>query len=673
MSDGDFFRASNHGDKDSLTDAYQQVAIVYSSIMARARSLAQCRLKVCVTNQDGEKEEVHNSPLESLINRPNPLASRAQLTELWEVSICRTGKFFALLEREKETAVPTAVWPLPAGRVKPVLGKNGLPVQWKYTPGGGKPSQTLETWQVLYDRLPHPTSVWDGMSPLAAAKMDIEQEWSVSVWNNAFISNGCDPGGRYELKEGAALSPEQAKSILRHHEDRYKGPSNTNAPQVDMGGLKWAKNDIPHRDMSFEKQKEFNLQAVKMVLGVPDALLGISKDQNYNTSKNMIRSFWHNTLLPRVDAMEEVLWTQLTWNIDGGKYEVLFATEEVEALQDDVTERIDAVTKLWTASVPMQEAARLLDIPMEEYEDWDLSYVSGGVFPSGEGPVPASAATSEAKSAVVFEDITRAQYASAKAWDDKVVEPNRKKYYDKIKRWFYEYRDATLKLFAEETKASKSEMVNKNENTDPASEFDPEDILPPQDEFVDRLSKYVGGIYESSILEAAALQAGRIGTETQITALRGQIADFFDDECLGMVTKISDTLRDQLKDSMIEGMKAGETAYDLAGRIKHIHKKAQNRSMTIARTEVGRAASFGAMAESEESGVVKGNTWNSALDKATRTTHRLLHGQYRDLGKAFVTTNGDNLLFPHDPNASGGETINCRCVLDPVLFDDDEE
>lgn len=87
-----------------------------------------------------------------------------------------------------------------------------------------------------------------------------------------------------------------------------------------------------------------------------------------------------------------------------------------------------------------------------------------------------------------------------------------------------------------------------------------------------------------------------------------------------------------------------------------------NRAMRIARTEGARISSESAF---EASNVAKGKgadvvgQWDAALDGRTRTSHRIVDGEIRELGEEF--SNG--LKFPCDPAGSAAEVINCRCAL----------
>lgn len=131
------------------------------------------------------------------------------------------------------------------------------------------------------------------------------------------------------------------------------------------------------------------------------------------------------------------------------------------------------------------------------------------------------------------------------------------------------------------------------------------------------------------------------------------------------------SLRDRRYDRTVA--KAIETGTNLTGdQIQAMVDAYQRRyiayrAMTIARTESLRATNLGsnaALREAVETGalgeVVIRKTWIATRDARTRDTHRDLNGQsVVGLDTPFVTTRGNSIRWPHDPEAPAEETINC--------------
>lgn len=94
----------------------------------------------------------------------------------------------------------------------------------------------------------------------------------------------------------------------------------------------------------------------------------------------------------------------------------------------------------------------------------------------------------------------------------------------------------------------------------------------------------------------------------------------------------------------------------------------RSHALRIARTETTAAANFGATRASTVSGFVMQKEWISALDARTRRTppdkfdHREMNGVRVGEKEAF-NVDGEELMYPGDPNGSAGNVINCRCSV----------
>lgn len=95
------------------------------------------------------------------------------------------------------------------------------------------------------------------------------------------------------------------------------------------------------------------------------------------------------------------------------------------------------------------------------------------------------------------------------------------------------------------------------------------------------------------------------------------------------------------------------------------------RARTIARTEAnrvmqaGRSEAVEQLIESDKipvSAITK--IWDAVSGPRTRESHMALNGQEQGWNDVFVSpVTGAVLRYPHDANAPGDETINCRCTM----------
>ena len=99
-----------------------------------------------------------------------------------------------------------------------------------------------------------------------------------------------------------------------------------------------------------------------------------------------------------------------------------------------------------------------------------------------------------------------------------------------------------------------------------------------------------------------------------------------------------------------------------------------NRAMRITRTEgnrISNESAYDASMSAKDKGADVVKSWDAALDKRTRKSHRQVDGEIRELDEPF--SNG--MMYPSDPAGGASEVVNCRCALlqrAKWALDDDE-
>lgn len=156
------------------------------------------------------------------------------------------------------------------------------------------------------------------------------------------------------------------------------------------------------------------------------------------------------------------------------------------------------------------------------------------------------------------------------------------------------------------------------------------------------------------------------------------VADFVAQDYLATAANnlrnIGDLVWMNIRSELQEGVDAGEDMRQLAGRVRAASQVTAGRAMTIARTEVHRAAEAGSLAQMTLSGFTSiecSKRWLATEDERTRLAHIQADGQTVGLHEAF-NVGGEWLQFPGDPLGRADNVINCRCTME-YLFDDDEE
>ena len=131
------------------------------------------------------------------------------------------------------------------------------------------------------------------------------------------------------------------------------------------------------------------------------------------------------------------------------------------------------------------------------------------------------------------------------------------------------------------------------------------------------------------------------------------------------IRDINRTTDDALKETLAEGIAAGQSYEQLAMRVKEIFKEASDsRADTIALTETNSAVNTGRDMGMHDAGV-EYHAWLSANLATSREAHVQAGVDYADgipLDEPFIVDD-EELQYPGDPDGSPGNTINCKCVV----------
>lgn len=141
---------------------------------------------------------------------------------------------------------------------------------------------------------------------------------------------------------------------------------------------------------------------------------------------------------------------------------------------------------------------------------------------------------------------------------------------------------------------------------------------------------------------------------------------FLNNEAGKYIKEINETTLKALRETLIEGVEAGESIPKLAKRISVVFDDAKGRrAVTIARTEVVRASNFGGW-EGMRQGGAEEKEWLATRDSRVRDAHLAMDGQIKPVDQPFVAPGGQTAMYPGNFGVASLD-INCRCTVAPVL------
>ena len=147
----------------------------------------------------------------------------------------------------------------------------------------------------------------------------------------------------------------------------------------------------------------------------------------------------------------------------------------------------------------------------------------------------------------------------------------------------------------------------------------------------------------------------------------------------GLYTKLGEDvgyLQKRIANNISRGIATSDSYENIARNIANDSNVGMNNAMRIARTEGHRIHSnsaHDAQLAAKDAGADIVKQWDSTMDGNTRTTHRLLDGQIREVEEPFEM-GGMKAMYPSDFGRPE-EDINCRCALlqrATWALDDDE-
>ena len=135
----------------------------------------------------------------------------------------------------------------------------------------------------------------------------------------------------------------------------------------------------------------------------------------------------------------------------------------------------------------------------------------------------------------------------------------------------------------------------------------------------------------------------------------------------GLYTKLGEDvqhLQKRIANNISRGIATSDSYENIARNIANDSNVGMNNAMRIARTEGHRIHSnsaHDAQLAAKDAGADIVKQWDSTMDGNTRTTHRLLDGQIREVEEPFEM-GGMKAMYPSDFGRPE-EDINCRCAL----------
>lgn len=617
--DGRPLRRSDWNTSSAIRDGLKASTWVYACVRRKARTASSVPLVVQRWNGESWQRE-ENHPLELLLSDPNQHLTGQSLLRYLVYHLELGGEAYWHIVTAR--GAPVELWPLMPDQVSPIPDSNAFIKAFEYKVGSTK--HTLEprfVTQFLYE---DPSNFYHGLSPLMAAANAVDTDIDAVRFNRVAMQNRTATDGVFSTEQ--TLTADQWTLVRKQVREQHQSPDNARTPWVLGAGMKWQPM-TSQIEMDFLESRPMTRGEIYTSFGVPPIL----DDPTGATFSNMEiakRVFWEDTMIPLLgDICESITFALVPWfepdAIRPGTPPTLRVAPDlsgIAALQDNIRSRAETAAILVRGGFDPRSVNDRLELGLE------VAALPG----------------TKSRGATPF---TR-QLRSA-AWNDEE------------KTSFWKARDDPRRELERIAERAIADLFEAEEAAVLESLDDPEGAIDAAP-----WTPILEGVYLETAAFFAEMEGKRLSkTKASSTFLdAGRLRAWVTKNAARWVKNIVETTRQRVAREVTASLEAGESSSDLAGRLKALYtgwrtKKggANSRAFTIARTEVGRAANYGAFegatTVAESLGGTLAKTWVSSRDDRVREEHDDLDGETVPGDAQF--SNG--LEYPSEPN--------CRCVL----------
>jgi HK97 family phage portal protein len=280
---------------------------VYSCLRMIASDIAKLRIKLVKQDDVGAPWiEIKNPAYDPVLRKPNHYQNRIQFMEFWILSKLIRGNTIVLKDRDRRGVV-RALYPLDAGRVKPLIADTGdvfyeLPADNLSMVDG---PIAVPAREIIHDRmncLSYPP-LW-GTSPILAAGLAATQ--GINIQNNSasFFANMARPSGF--LTAPNRIDSDTAQRLKDSWEQNYGGV-NRGKIAVLGDGLTFSPIMMTSVDAQLIEQLKWTAETVCSTFGIPLFKMGLGPLPSYNNVQALNVEYYQSALQKLIEDAEACL------------------------------------------------------------------------------------------------------------------------------------------------------------------------------------------------------------------------------------------------------------------------------------------------------------------------------------------------------------------------------
>lgn len=317
-------------------DLYLSVGSVYRCVQIISTTLAQLPLLV----KRGD-EEVSSA----LARRPNINTATNDFFGATATSLALTGNAYWWVSRNQDGEVKNLEVLNPRDVI--VSRDNRVGALYRYDYNGRR----INSKNIKHIRLMVVPPKLEGIGPLQAGRVDIENAQRLLQYSNSFLETGGIPTG--VLSSDQYLNQEQANA----YREAWSEAQETRGLAVLGAGLSYSPISLTPEDLALLENQKFSTLQIARLFGIPPVFIGAGMEGTsltYNTAETTAQLFLQTTMSEYLVSIEEAF-SDLLPRGQVAKFRL------DTLLRSDLSTRIEAYSKLIDKNVLTPQEVRLLE------------------------------------------------------------------------------------------------------------------------------------------------------------------------------------------------------------------------------------------------------------------------------------------------------------------------
>jgi len=599
------------GNRNNFKYLQEYKGWVYACVKARSEGFKHIKLHLYDRNQ----KEILKNPMLDLLNWVNPSMTRTQLFEATQAFLDLEGNAFWFLARTGKDGKGDIkeIYIMRPDRVQ-IIPSESEPLKvagYVYILPDGKkvpfnPSEVLH-FKNFNPMAEHPYP-HRGMGIVEAASWAVDTENAAQEWNYSFFQNSARPDGVLYQDGVSTMSDDDFFRLKAQWEQAHQGQTNAHKIAILSGGMKWQEIGRTQKEMDFVLQRQWDRDQIMAMFQVPKTALGIVEDVNRANAEATNFVFADRTIKPLmlsfVDHLNEYLIPEY------GDYTLGCESPVPEDQVADLNMYDKAVDRWMTRN----EIRQKLGLDPIDGGDWLMAPLAvqglGEASTVKELPQPnrnikllSSASGENLKAKMSLNSIVEGKF---KEFVNKKKQLNQQAIDNYVKLWIGNFQSNENPLKKQVKAFFTAQEKEVLQNLKKAKKDTAEDILFDEEKSIDAAISLITPNITRYIQDSGgqAMQLAGSGLTFDITA--PGVDEFIKKRSEFFADSINETTREELFNTLREGLDAGETVGELSERVAAVYGQARDfRTDRIARTEVAASANFGAVEAYQQAGVKK--------------------------------------------------------------------